>query len=123
MNASGTNQIQVLAETVGAMSLVTAAICAVTPFLLSYYFVAIAFIWDWILFFIWCAVFATMQDFFGNKRNMDQYRAGSASGVDLMIAARWIDLAAMLLFLVSGIMGPVCLLLDRKSIFTSRPGV
>jgi TctA family transporter len=109
----------VLAETVGAMSLVTAVIFAVVPFVVSYYYVAIAFIWDWILFFIWCAVFATQRKYFANFLTKDAKSHG-VSGVDSMIAAQWIDLAAMLLFLVSAVMGPVCLLMDRKSLFASR---
>ena len=120
MNISGANRLQVLAETIGAMSLVTAVIFGVIPFLISYHYVAIAFIWDWILFFIWCAVFATQHKRFGNSLDNAAFKKQKYPGVGLLIAAQWIDLAAMLLFLVSAIMGPVCLLMDRRSLFASR---
>ena len=102
------------------MSLVTAVIFGVIPFLISYHYVAIALIWDWILFFIWCAVFATQHKFFGNSLDNAIYKEQGYPGVGLMVAAQWIDLTAMLLFLVSAIMGPVCLLMDRRSLFASR---
>ena len=114
------NQSKVLAETVGAISIVTAVIFAAVPFLVSYYYVAIAFAWDWVLFFIWCAVFTTQKKYFGDNRSTDNAKATGVSGVDLIVAAQWIDLTAMLLFLISALMGPVCLLMDRKSLFASR---
>lgn len=43
--------------TVGVLSIITAIAYALIPVVLSNYDVAIAFTWEWIIFFIWCAVF------------------------------------------------------------------
>jgi multisubunit Na+/H+ antiporter MnhB subunit len=102
------------------MSLVTAAIFGAIPFLISYYYVAMAFVWDWILFFIWCAVFATQHRIFSQQHKKELEKKYPYKGVDNMIAAQWVDLAAMLLFLISAIMGLVCLFLDHKNVFASR---
>ena len=117
--------------------MITGLVFGILPFLISYYFVAIAFIWDWILvstisavpilpsltepqFFIWSAVFATIHNIFGNDLVKERFKTKHVSGVASMTASQWLDLTVMLLFLASAIMGPVCLLLDRKSLFASR---
>lgn len=111
---------QELGIAVGSMSIITGIIFGILPFVLSYRAVAMACIWDWILVFIWAALFGTMHYWFGNQRDDKSAEDQNWHGVKKLNAAQWVDLTAMLLFLVSAIMGPVCLLMARKNMFASR---
>ena len=111
---------QELGIAVGSMSIITGIIFGILPFILSYRVVAMACIWDWILVFVWAALFGIMHKWFGDQSD-DKYDQGEGlHGVKKLNAAQWVDLTAMLLFLVSAIMGPVCLLMARKNMFASR---
>ncbi|KPI36623.1 uncharacterized protein AB675_10052 [Cyphellophora attinorum] len=107
----------------GALTILTALVFGIMPFLLSYYFVAIAFLWDWIVFFVWCAAFGTHHKVFGAGWQVDWLKDEGYEKVDTLVAGQWLLLGGMLVQLMSAIMGPVCLLLDRKSLRASRAGV
>ena len=83
-----------------------------------------AFLWDWVLFFLWTAVFAWWHKLIPDQKALDE--TDPRVGKDAMRAFQswynisWVNLVLMLLFLITAIMGPVCLLRDRKSLFRSR---
>ncbi|ETN36636.1 uncharacterized protein HMPREF1541_08914 [Cyphellophora europaea CBS 101466] len=104
----------------GALSIITGVVCGAIPFLISYYYVAIAFLWDWIIFFTWCAAFALNHKYFSNGIYVAALEESGFPSVDAVVAGQWSALTAMLLFLISALMGPACLLMDRKSLFASR---
>ena len=83
------------------------------------------FLWDWILFFIWTAVFAWFHHEFPNQQETNIWKdtSDSKQGKKLfqtLYDTHWVDLVVMLLFLVSAIMGPICFLMERRSLFASR---
>jgi hypothetical protein len=109
-----------LSITAGALSVVTAIAFALTPALISYYYVAIAFIWEWIIFFIWCGVFGWFRVHFeGYQQYHDDYK----DDIDRLGQFQWVDLVNMLLWLTTALMSVVCLLHDRKSLKIGRLGV
>ena len=114
------NMRQELGIAVGSMSIITGIIFGILPFVLSYRAITMACIWDWILVFIWAALFGTMHSWFGDQRNDKAKQDEGWHGTKKLSAAQWVDLTAMLLFLVSAVMGPVCLLMSRKNMFASR---
>jgi hypothetical protein len=83
----------------------------------SYYYVAIAFVWEWIIVFLWCAVFGWIR-----------YAvpvAAVAGDKDITNLPRfsWVVLVDLLLWLATAIMSIVCLLHDRKGLRFGRSGV
>jgi hypothetical protein len=106
-----------LGVVVGSLSTITAIAFALLPALVSYYYVAIAFIWEWILFFIWCALFGWFRATFG------QFLRQNDGDVTKLAQMTWVDLVNMLLWLATALMSMVCLLADRKSLRIGRSGV
>lgn len=51
---------------------------------------------------------------------MDDLKHYDVPSVNSVMAGRWFALAAMLVTLLSALMGPISLLMDRKSLFASR---
>ena len=101
-----------LAVAIGVLSLLTALIFAILPFILSYRIVCILSPWDWILFFIWTATFAEMKKNFpwGALATdvANQYKDQLPSFKKFQDAV-WVDLTCMLLWLITAIMGVVML--------------
>lgn len=71
-------------------------------------------------FFTWCAAFALNHKYFSNGIYVAALEESGFPSVDAVVAGQWFALTAMLLFLISALMGPACLLMDRKSLFASR---
>jgi hypothetical protein len=103
------------------MSIITSIAFAIIPALFSYYYVAVGFIWDIILFFIWCAVFG----WFRTQNGIQNPKLQDANKDDYIRFARmnWINLVNMLLWLATALFGIFCLLVDRKSLRIGRSGV
>ena len=103
------------------MSIITSIAFAIVPALVSYYYVAVAFTWDIILFFIWCAVFG----WFRAQSGIQNPKQQDANKDDYIRFAQmnWINLVNMLLWLVTALFGIFCLLADRKSLRMGRSGV
>lgn len=101
----------------GSLSIITAIAFALLPALVSYYYVAIAVVWEWILFFIWCALFGWFRATFG------QFITQNDGDVTKLAQMTWVDLLNMLLWLATALMSMICLLADRKSLTISRSGV
>ena len=112
-----------LATAVGVLSLLTALIFAILPFILSYRLICFLAPWDWILFFIWTATFAEMKKHFpwgsvaldlakGDKKEFPDFAK--------LQDAVWVDLTSMLLWLITGILGLVMLFVGGR--FGGRKG-
>ena len=107
-----------LAVTVGSLSLITAVVFAIIPFLLSYRVVAFACLWELILFFIWTATFAYMKHYFPwGKAYADLANSYKQNVPDFekLQDAVWIDLVNMLLWLISTIFSVVMIFIGRRS--------
>lgn len=110
----------ILSVVAGSISTITAVAFALIPALISYYYVAIAFIWDWIIFFIWCAVFGWFHATF---RGYNTYPGPDRGDVVKLANFQWVDLANLLLWLATALMSVACLLHDRRSLRFGRSGV
>lgn len=111
-----TRHIFYLAVAVGSLSLLTALVYIVLPFILSYRVVAFACPWDWILFFVWTATFAEMKKYFPWGKIYADFAAQHADDYPdfrKMQDAVWVDLASMLLWLVTALAGVVMIFLSR----------
>ncbi|TKA51530.1 hypothetical protein B0A49_11072 [Cryomyces minteri] len=82
------------------------------PFIKSYWF----FAWDLILFILWTALFGIFAKIYIPAR------AGSDAGIQRMKNAVWIDLANMLLWLVTAVYGAVIWKMNRGSGRTLHTG-
>jgi hypothetical protein len=133
-----------LAIAAGSINIVTGLAFGILPFVLSYYYVAGACLWDWVVvrsimpsfmisqtaranahaqFFIWAAVFAIQHKYFGDARWIKDLKDADYPSVDQLIAAQWFDLGAMFVVLSCALMGPICLLIDRRNLVRSRTAV
>ncbi|MCJ1474020.1 hypothetical protein MMC13_002678 [Lambiella insularis] len=104
----------VYAEVVGALAALTALVFMV-PFIKTYRM----FPWDVIIFFLWVVLFGIFGNMF-IKENAE----GNA-GITRMKNAVWVDLANMLLWLISASFGLFMFFKNRnnKSLYTGRANV
>ena len=88
----------------GSLSAITAIAFATIPLFFSYFYVAILFVWDFVLLILWGTVFGKFHDF---TRSDTSYSDDKDPGnlVSKMQAAVWIDLVCLLLWLLSGLVG------------------
>lgn len=124
------NTAQTFELVVGALSLITALAFAVIPFFLSYRPVALGAPWDLILMIFWAAAFGLMKAIFlKDYTNQDTlFEVNDPKPVDehkfrdnwnTMMQAAYINLAGLILFLISGLMGLVLFFLGRRTGKTS----
>lgn len=95
----------VYAVVVGTLSAVTVLIYGI-PFIKSYW----AFGWDWLLFILWTALFGVFGSIFiGAKPTPEQH------GQIRMKNAVWVDLANMLLWLITAVYSTVIWFRNRST--------
>ncbi|KIW66873.1 hypothetical protein PV04_06163 [Phialophora macrospora] len=108
----------------GSFAIVTGLALGVMPFKLSYRPVALACPWDLAMFFMYSAAFGTMRSI-NSKFTTEWFRHEQQTNDGLfstrklaMYSKVWVDLAGMLVFLVSSIMGAVLLWVGRRNKIT-----
>jgi len=111
---------------VGSLAIITAAAFALIPFFLSYRPIALAAPWDIILMVLWGAAFGLMkavflknytddaEKFLVNHDSSDNYGHYKDHWYTMMNSA-YINLAGLILFLISGVMGIVLFFIGRRS--------
>ena len=106
-----------LAVSVGSLSLITAVVFAIIPFVVSYRIVAFACLWELILVFIWAATFGYMKHYFPWGKlatdTADAYKQALPDFEKLQDAV-WVDLVNMLLWLITAIAGAIALFVGRR---------
>jgi len=108
---------------VASLSIATAVAFALLPFLLSYRPVALAAPWDIILAILWGVAFGLMKSIFlrihhdnddkpiiSGKENVAEFWAHW----NTMVRSSYINLAGLILSLISGIMGLVLFFIGRR---------
>ncbi|KAK4944556.1 hypothetical protein LTR10_015990 [Elasticomyces elasticus] len=115
--------------TVGTVTTITGLVLCIFPFILSYRPVAFAAGWDLMMFILYSVAFGVMRAIFSNDHN--ESKAGMEVTDDKafveyahkMRGNLWVNLAGMILFLISAIMGITLIItgrvFGRKSIIES----
>jgi len=104
----------IFAEVVGGLAAITAIIFMI-PFIKTYK----VFAWDFIIFFFWVVVFGIFGHMYINAN------PGNDAAVTRMKNAVWVDLAELLLWLISAVYGLTMFLVNRRgrSLHTGRAAV
>lgn len=102
---------RVYAEVVASLSILTAIV-----YLLPVPMKRLLYIWDWLMFILWTALFGLFGKMYIHKSCVNDNRCSE------MKTAVWFDLAGMLLWLISAVFGTVAFLRERhsRSVFTGR---
>lgn len=109
-----------MAIVASVLTIITALVFGLLPLLLAdFFYVAVCFVWDFILFCLWCAVFGLYKREYsiyrGPKKNWDQGMGKEmVRQTENMKDAVWIDLVLFLLFLVTTVTGVVGLWAGRS---------
>ncbi|KAI1608228.1 hypothetical protein EDD37DRAFT_187024 [Exophiala viscosa] len=102
----------------GILAIVSGIILCIFPFILSYRPVAFAAVWDVIMFVLYSVALGLMRAVFGDHINSKGgYEVSDDKTfndqVHKMRGNLWVNLAGMILFLVSAIMGTVLIITGR----------
>lgn len=118
-----TNISQTYELVVGALALITAFAFALIPFFMAYRPVALGAPWDIVLMVLWGAAFGLMKAIFLRsysdsdekfevvKYNKDDF----VNHWNTMVSSAYINLAGLVLFLISGVMGIILIFVGKKS--------
>lgn len=108
----------------GSLALITSFVFALIPFFLSYRPVAFGAAWDIILMIMWGAAFGLMKAVFLRYYQLGDekfYITGKDDENDFlhhwntMMSAAYINLAGLILFLISGVMGIMLIFIGRRT--------
>ena len=112
-----------------ALSIITAFVFGLIPFILSYRIVALGAIWDFILMLMYAAAFGLQKSvFYGHYDKKDRFMVNDPkAGTDdedygkflnhwkTMQNGAYINLAGLILFLISAIMGVVLFFIGKRT--------
>ena len=109
---------------VGALAILTAIAFAVIPHFMSYRPVALAAPWDLVMFFLYCAAFGMMKAIFVDPEYTEFSAPKGSAPVDTeqykdhflrMRKILWVNLAGMVIFLISAGMGAALWWIGRRN--------